>query len=45
MKKDYKVKRYISDKTETEKEEIYKEIANIFIRMAQKDLMKNAWKD
>lgn len=38
MKKEYKVTRHIVETTEEEKEEIYKEMANIFIRMAQKDL-------
>lgn len=37
MKKEYKVTRHFVETTE-EKEEIYKEIANIFIRMARKDL-------
>ena len=38
MKKEYKVTRYFVETTEEEKEEIYKQIANIFIRMAQKEL-------
>lgn len=38
MKKEYKVTRHFVETTEEEKEEIYKEMANIFIRMAQKDL-------
>ncbi len=41
MKKGYKVTRHFVDTTEEEKEEIYKEIAEIFIRMAQKDLERN----
>lgn len=40
MKKEYKVTRHFVDTTEEEKEEIYKEIANIFIRMAQKEIEK-----
>lgn len=40
MNKEYKVTRHIVETTEEEKEEIYKQIANIFIRMAQKDLEK-----
>ena len=41
MKREYKVTRHFVETTEEEKEEIYKEIANIFIRMAQKDLERN----
>lgn len=41
MKKEYKVTSYHPETTEEEKEEIYEQIANIFIRMAQKDLEKN----
>ena len=41
MNKEYKVTRHFVNTTEEEKEEIYKEIANIFIRMAQKELEKN----
>lgn len=41
MKKEYKVTRYFVETTEEEKEEIYKQVANIFIRMAQKDFEKN----
>ena len=41
MSKEYKVTRHFVNTTEEEKEEIYKEIANIFIRMAQKELEKN----
>jgi len=40
MKKEYKVTRHISNTTEEEKEEIYKRLANIFIQMAQRDLVK-----
>lgn len=40
MKKEYKVTSYHPETTEEEKEEIYKELANIFIRMAQKELKK-----
>ena len=40
MKKEYKVTSYHPEVTE-EKEEIYKQIADIFIRMAQKDFEKN----
>ena len=41
MKKEYKVTSYHPEVTEEEKEEIYKQIADIFIRMAQKDFEKN----
>lgn len=41
MNKEYKITRHFANTTEEEKEEIYKEIANIFIRMAQKELEKN----
>lgn len=41
MNKEYKITRHFVNTTEEEKEEIYKEIANIFIRMAQKELEKN----
>ncbi|MGN1297710.1 MAG: hypothetical protein ACI4VH_04720 [Clostridia bacterium] len=41
MKKEYKVTRHFVETTEEEKEEIYEQIANIFIRMAQKDLERN----
>ena len=41
MNKEYKVTRHFVNTTEEEKEEIYKEIANIFIRMAQKELEKD----
>lgn len=38
MKKEYKVTRYFVETTEEEKEEIYEQIADIFIRMAQKEI-------
>ncbi len=41
MKKEYKVTRHFVETTEEEKEEIYKEVANIFIRMAQKEIERN----
>ena len=41
MKREYKVTRHFVDTTEEEKEEIYKEMAAIFVRMAQKDLEKS----
>lgn len=41
MNKDYKVTRHFVETTEEEKEEIYEQLANIFIRMAQKDLERN----
>lgn len=41
MKKEYKVTRHFVETTEEEKEEIYEQIANIFIRMAQKEMEKN----
>ena len=37
MNKGYKVTRHIIESTEEEKEEVYKELANVFIRMAQKE--------
>lgn len=40
MKVDYKVTRHIVNTTEEEKEEIYQELANIFVRMAQKEKIK-----
>lgn len=40
MKIEYKVTRYITNTTEEEREEIYQELANIFVRMAQKDRRK-----
>ena len=41
MKKEYKVTRHFVNTTEEEKEEIYKKMATIFVRMAQKDLEKS----
>lgn len=41
MNKNYKVTRHFVNTTEEEKEEIYKQIADIFIRMAQKELEKD----
>ena len=41
MKREYKITRHFVDTTEEEKEEIYKEMANIFIRMAQKEIEEN----
>lgn len=38
MKKEYKVTSYVIESTEEEKEEVYEQLANIFIRMAQKEL-------
>ena len=40
MKSEYKVTSYHPETTE-EKEEIYEQIAKVFIRMAQKDLKRN----
>lgn len=37
MNREYKVTRHFVNTTEEEKEEIYEKIANIFIRMAQKE--------
>lgn len=37
MKTEYIVTRHIADTAEEEKEEIYKKLANIFMRMALKD--------
>ena len=37
MKKEYKVTRHVADTTEEEKEEIYKQLADIFVRMALKE--------
>lgn len=37
MKKEYKVTRHVINTTEEEKEEIYKQLADIFIRMALKE--------
>lgn len=41
MKSEYKVTSYYPETTEEEKEEIYEQIAKVFIRMAQKDLKRN----
>ena len=41
MKKEYKVTRHFVETTEEEKEEIYEKIADIFIRMAQKEIERN----
>ncbi len=41
MKKEYKVTRHLVNTTKKEKEEIYEQIANIFVRMAQKEIEKN----
>lgn len=41
MKKEYKVTRHFVQTTKEEKEEIYEQIANIFIRMAQKEMEKD----
>lgn len=38
MNKEYKVTRHTIKTTEEEKEEVYKQLADIFIRMAQKEL-------
>ena len=38
MKKEYKVTRHFVETTEEEKEEIYEQIANVFIRMARKEM-------
>ena len=45
MNREYKVTRHTENTTDEEKEEIYEEIANIFIRMAQKDLEKKIKKE
>ena len=37
MKKEYKVTRHVANTTEEEKEEVYKQLANIFVRMALKE--------
>lgn len=37
MKKEYKVTRHVANTTEEEKEEIYKQLADIFVRMALKE--------
>ena len=41
MKREYKVTRHFVETTEEEKEEIYEKIADIFIRMAQKEIERN----
>lgn len=41
MKTEYKVRSFVIDNTEEEKEEVYEKLANIFIRMAQKELKEN----
>ena len=41
MKNEYKVTSFTIETTEEEKEEVYEKLANILIRMAQKDLEKN----
>ena len=38
MKKEYKVTSHVIESTEEEKEEVYEQLANIVIRMAQKEL-------
>lgn len=38
MKREYKVTRHFVETTEEEKEEIYEQMANVFIRMALKEL-------
>lgn len=37
MDKEYKVTRHVADTTEEEKEEVYKQLADIFVRMALKE--------
>lgn len=37
MKKEYTVTRHVDDTTEEEKEEVYKQLADIFVRMALKE--------
>lgn len=37
MKKEYTVTRHVDDTTEEEKEEVYKQLAEIFVRMALKE--------
>lgn len=41
MSKEYKVTRHTIETTEEEKKEVYKQLADIFIRMAQKELEEN----
>lgn len=38
MNIEYKVTSHVIESTEEEKEEVYEQLANIFIRMAQKEL-------
>lgn len=38
MNKEYKVTRHTVETTKEEKEEIYKQLADIFIRMAQEEM-------
>ena len=38
MDKEYKVTSHVIQSTEEEKEQVYEQLANIFIRMAQKEL-------
>lgn len=38
MKNEYKVNSFVIDSTEEEKEEVYEKLANIFVRMARKEL-------
>lgn len=38
MKMDYEVRSFVIDNTEEEKEEVYEQLANIFVRMAQEEL-------
>lgn len=37
MNNEYKVTRHVVDTTEEEKEEVYKQLADIFVRMALKE--------
>lgn len=41
MRKEYKVTSCVDESTEEEKEEVYKQVADIFIRMAQKEMLNN----
>lgn len=41
MSKEYKVTRHTVETTEEEKEEVYKQLAEIFIRMAQRELKES----
>lgn len=38
MKTEYKVRSFVIENTEEEKEEVYEKLANIFVRMAQEEL-------